>query len=399
MRSLLHSIPILVTLSLAPVVSVADSIMLDGKKHDNVYVVPGTELYYVRIADTGAQISIPKVLIQDSDIRETKDPTQRRKILEAWKKKFDAKSIQDRQTLSYLEWKESTSKASAPAPVTTTTIQSSKPSVKPLTNVSGNRYRGHGKPKAFMDSEGQVITTNVPSRFANNKEYVEVRIAFDRIEIPKQFQRKTPTETYDLKTFEDIVDYYAKFHDLDKSLVYAVIKQESDGNPYAVSSAGARGLMQLMPGTALDMGVKDIFDPAQNIAGGTQYLSKMKKLFDGNTTLALAGYNAGPGNVKKYGNKVPPFTETQNYVRRVQQLQRQYQRYGTPSFDVADIKPVKNDYLPPTTTAKYYRIELANGLTVRADTVLEDGDGYVYVFEGKQGWVNKKQVTTIYDPV
>ena len=104
---------------------------------------------------------------------------------------------------------------------------------------------------------------------------------------------------------------------VDPLLLYAIMHQESTFKPRAMSNKGARGLMQLMPGTALRFGVTSIWDPRQNIEGGTRYMRFLLDKFEGNVQLALAGYNAGEGAVMKYGFRVPPYSETQEYVRRI----------------------------------------------------------------------------------
>lgn len=118
------------------------------------------------------------------------------------------------------------------------------------------------------------------------------------------------------KTMDDIFDKAAKKYNVPVNLVKAIGKAESNFNAKAVSRSGAQGVMQLMPATAKELGVTDSFDAEQNIMGGTKYISGLLKKYNGNTKLALAAYNAGSGNVAKYGG-IPPFKETQNYVVKV----------------------------------------------------------------------------------
>src|SRR6267378_2929475 len=108
-----------------------------------------------------------------------------------------------------------------------------------------------------------------------------------------------------------------KRNSVDPLLLYAIMHQESTFKARAMSNKGARGLMQLMPGTALRFGVSSIWDPRQNIEGGARYMRFLLDQFEDDVQLALAGYNAGEGAVMKYGNRIPPYSETQEYVRRI----------------------------------------------------------------------------------
>ncbi len=117
-------------------------------------------------------------------------------------------------------------------------------------------------------------------------------------------------------SFDNLIYVISQRHGVDPPLVKAIVKAESDFDSFAVSRAGAKGLMQLMPETARSLGVKDIYDPEENVEGGTRYLSRLLKLFNGEVPMAIAAYNAGETAVLKYG-AIPPYSETQQYVKRV----------------------------------------------------------------------------------
>ena len=122
--------------------------------------------------------------------------------------------------------------------------------------------------------------------------------------------------------YGEMIQSAAKKYRVDADLIFSVIAAESSFNPRAVSRRGARGLMQLLPATATRLGVKNIFDPAQNIDAGTRYLRDLMVLYQGDLVLTLAAYNAGPGAVQRYGH-VPPYNETISYVRAIRKTYTQ----------------------------------------------------------------------------
>lgn len=129
-------------------------------------------------------------------------------------------------------------------------------------------------------------------------------------------RRNTSPTNYEKGSIKQMLVDAARKHGVDENLVLAVANAESGYRADAVSSAGAVGVMQLMPGTAASLGVTDSFDAKQNIDGGVRYLKQMLGMFGGDTAKALAAYNAGPGAVQKYDG-IPPYNETQAYVRNI----------------------------------------------------------------------------------
>src|SRR5690606_4187022 len=119
-----------------------------------------------------------------------------------------------------------------------------------------------------------------------------------------------------LSKYDDIINHASETYGVDKNIIKSVILAESSAKENAVSSANAKGLMQIIDSTAKYLGINNVFDPKENIMGGAKYLSELLRKYNGNLKFALAGYNAGPGNVDKY-NGIPPFNETHTYVKRV----------------------------------------------------------------------------------
>ncbi|MBI4832577.1 MAG: lytic transglycosylase domain-containing protein [Candidatus Lindowbacteria bacterium] len=266
--------------------------------------------------------------------------------------------------------------------------------------VPRSLYGKEGKsPKIFIyeHSSGLLLLTSNAKDVGDD--YVLINYEpikkIKRETVVKKVKGEPQTEDFDL---EEIIKIYARQYGVSSALVKAVIKAESDYNPYAVSSAGARGLMQLMPSTALEMQVEDIFDPIQNIGGGVQYLSRMLELFNGDIELSLAAYNAGPGAVLRCGG-IPPYKETKNYVPKVLKYYEKYKYDSKPvRLTVALNKKPAMDYLPeieveeqeeietrvvvsypmapkPSASGNYVTIYLKNGNTMRVKSYEKTAEG------------------------
>ena len=133
--------------------------------------------------------------------------------------------------------------------------------------------------------------------------------------------------TKQARVYQKPIQIYSRIYDVDEELIHAIVKQESCFNEGAHSRVGAIGLMQLMPQTALGLRINDPWNPEHNIQGGVKYIAEMLRRFNGNYKFAIAAYNAGPGNVRKY-NGVPPFKETRNYVVKVYGEYKRLKREG-----------------------------------------------------------------------
>lgn len=172
----------------------------------------------------------------------------------------------------------------------------------------------------YVDKHGRVILTDRPTH-SGYKRLVKTWKGWEE-------EKKLPTNFNwqdNQRKFDPTIRSVARMYQLPYELLHAVITAESSYDPNAISRAGAVGLMQLMPETAKRYGVSNRKNPKQNIFGGSRYLRDLLKLFNNDMVLALAAYNAGEGTVKRYGNKVPPYKETQNYVRKVIKYYKKYQ--------------------------------------------------------------------------
>ena len=164
---------------------------------------------------------------------------------------------------------------------------------------------------SWRDADGRLVLSNARP---HNAESVQ------SYAVPEAEGVRTTRDSVALdrmQAYDDLIVEHAHLNNVRPSLVRAVVQVESGFNPRAYSPKGAMGLMQLMPATAREFGVRNAFDPEQNVRGGVAYLRQLLDRYDGNEQLALAAYNAGPGAVDKHGQAIPPYRETRDYVTKV----------------------------------------------------------------------------------
>lgn len=197
-------------------------------------------------------------------------------------------------------------------------LKNSKLSILIISILTLYSLSGYADIYKYVDKHGRVILTDTP-KHSGYKQLVKTWKGWEEAKVPKNFNWAK-----NQKKFDPTIRTVAKTYKLPHTLLHAVITAESSYNPDAVSKAGAVGLMQLMPETAKQYGVSNRRDPRQNIYGGSRYLRYLLKLFKNDLSLALAAYNAGEGTVKRYGNKIPPYKETRNYVKKVIKYYKKY---------------------------------------------------------------------------
>lgn len=218
---------------------------------------------------------------------------------------------------------------------------------------------GHaGNLYVYRDQNGSALLTN---KKVNDRQYQQEKVTYYPNTNVHSYSNWGANEASVLPSYSNTKDAYdhiirnaAQMYGVSEGLIKAIMHTESGFNPSARSPVGAQGLMQLMPATARRFNVTNAYDPVQNIHGGVKYLSWLIKRFKGNTQLALAGYNAGEGNVDKYGG-IPPFRETQDYVRRVMSRYQNLYSAGVSSVqpstsNAPQIISASSNYTPSSNT-------------------------------------------------
>jgi soluble lytic murein transglycosylase-like protein len=182
--------------------------------------------------------------------------------------------------------------------------------------VAGYAVPARAQIYTWRDADGRLVLSNVrPATESDVQSYAVPKAEGVRVAREMPVAPSSQSRAYD-----DIIVEHSRLNGVRPSLVRAVIQVESAFNPRAVSDKGAMGLMQLMPATAREFGVRNAFNPAENVSAGVAYLRRLLDRYDNNEQLALAAYNAGPGAVDKYGQTVPPYRETKDYVLKVNGL-------------------------------------------------------------------------------
>jgi soluble lytic murein transglycosylase-like protein len=194
---------------------------------------------------------------------------------------------------------------------------------------SASAWARGGEVYKYVEPDGTIVYTNVKPA---GRKVQRLRGSFRPAPRPSDAPVRAVRVSRD--EYDEYIRNAARRYRIPEALVWAVMHTESNFDPLAVSHMGASGLMQLMPATAEEMYVKDIFDVRDNIEGGTRYLRVLANMFDGDMVKMVAAYNAGPDAVKKYRGNVPPYAETQAYVRKVIQLYFEYKKRHPKSVEV-----------------------------------------------------------------
>ena len=210
---------------------------------------------------------------------------------------------------------------------------------------------------SYRDASGALVLSDT----APSDPAVAVH-TFEAVNTAERVRVTRPVSKAYREGFDDLIVQHAEAQAIRPDLVRAVVQVESGYNPRAISVKGAMGLMQLMPATAAGLGVTRPFDPEQNIRGGVAYLRQLLDRFEGSEELALAAYNAGPAAVGRYGNRIPPYRETRDYVRKVRTRTSVASAAAKPRLviykwvELVDGRPVTRYSDSPPTTGSYERV-------------------------------------------
>jgi soluble lytic murein transglycosylase-like protein len=201
---------------------------------------------------------------------------------------------------------------------------------------------------SWHDANGNLVLSDRPLKTAEHT-FVVPEATSVRATRPAPLERS--------RLYDDLIEEHARLNSIRSDLVRAVVQVESGFNPYAVSPKGALGLMQLMPATAQQFGVRNPFDPQENVRAGVAYLRQLLDRYENDERLALAAYNAGPGAVDRHGQNVPPYRETRDYVARINKMaSAPVQPRGTVIYkttEIVDGRPVTRYSDSKPTTGAY----------------------------------------------